>query len=185
MNKIISILLLLASMVYAKSYDIALHIQDIPTKQDITLSYKDISQKKFIKINSFKTKDENITFKLNDNNKVGIYRIKSVIFDIEFIFDKEDISLDTTYLTATKNMRVLKSYQNKQFFKLINMYQNNEAKRISLIKLLNMYSIHDKFYGVVLDELKEINTNTPTKFRNSILEDERLKKSFLVKILKG
>ena len=184
MNKIIITLLIYANMVYAKSYGINLHIQNIPLNQDITLSFKDISQKKFIEINSLKTKDGNIKFHLNDDSKIGIYRIKSVIFDIEVIFDKEDISLDTTYLTAKKNMKVIKSYENKQFYKLIDLYTNHEAKRISLTKMLNLYSVHDKFYTIILDELNKINTNTLEKFRKSIPKDKKLKNSFLAKLLK-
>lgn len=182
--KIILIVLVFANILVAKEYTINLKLQNIPKEQSISLFYKNNKEKKFELIKKKIVKDENINFSLNDTNKVGIYTIKSGVLNLDVIFDKEDVSLTTTYLTAKKNIVVDKSLQNRLFYQLVNKYQNDESKRILLTKALNHYSINDKFYEIILKELNTIQLNTADELKKEILDDKKLENSYLVKLLK-
>ena len=177
------VLLSLSSIASAKEYSIDLNIADIPIDQNISISFKNSIEKRFEHVSTKKTTGTNITFKLAENSKIGIYTIRSKVLQLDIIFDKEDVEISTTYLTAKKNIKVNKSRQNKLFFELVNSLDNDKSKQILFVKALNLYSIDDKFYTILVKELKNIEANNPARIRDKIRKDKSLKDSYLVKLL--
>ncbi len=112
---------------------------------------------KTILMDSSSVLDGVFLFKLNNNYKPGLYRVilgelnnsDLNIVDpefFEFIFNNENIKLETSFNATLDSMKILKSDENEIYYAFLKFSKSYNKKFFHLKSLLDEYSTRDPFY---------------------------------------
>ncbi len=91
---------------------------------------------------------------LGSNQNTGIYGREAKSFD--FVFDREDVLLKTAYSDPVKEMDIIQSDENKQYYEFIRLRSLYMARFNGLYSLLNLYDSADSFYSDLAAEFVRI-----------------------------
>jgi peroxiredoxin len=101
-------------------------------------------------------KDERIQFKL-DKKHPGFYRL---IFNknrhLDFIYDKEDIEMETDANLILDSLKILKSNSNKIYYEFIKLNKAYKLKTELLQLVLSRYPKEDDYYILTKEKLVEL-----------------------------
>lgn len=144
---LITIVLFLTSCVRGQNYTVEFKIKSYPQSPVMIMDYYGDS---FLYSDTALTDTKGyIKFNFDENNPVGMYKIilgRTGSFD--FIFNKEDISIETDYLALKDSLKVVKSKENKAFYEFVKKEAVFKAKMSVLENVLINYPEEDEFYEV-------------------------------------
>ena len=94
---------------------------------------------------------------LPEDLPVGMYRLMTssgLMFDL--IFNKEDITFQTTGFQTDDQIQIISSVENQLYYKYLNIKLNNEQKINILDPVLDYYPENDSFYSVVKSQVMNL-----------------------------
>lgn len=88
----------------------------------------------------------------------------------EFIYNNEDVSLETSFPDFLNTMKVKKSEENKLFIPYVNYITSQKTKAANLTNQLKSLKEDDKKYKELNDEISEINENV-VQYQNDLIQN--------------
>lgn len=112
----------------AQSHDITVQINNQPPDNEIILG--SIKGDDFTPIDTTEVENSTIKFQLSANSPVGVYRIvlgktayarvmNKAPQQLDFIYNNEDVFLETDFMTPVENLKIIKSDENKIWYDFI------------------------------------------------------------------
>ncbi len=149
---------------FAQSYSINFEVKNQP-KQKVILGK--IKGDDFMAIDSSNANSDFINFKLPDNSEIGVYRIilgptqyakimKEAPQQLDFIFNRENISIKTNFKSPFDSAQILQSDENKLWFSFLK-YEQNYRKQFAIFEKEVDYLWAKKDTANALEKTNEFN----------------------------
>lgn len=154
MKNILLFIILLLSDNFSFAQNISIGIDDLDEKKAVlaSLSGEIISFIDSISVN----KKSGFEFKLDKHNS-GIYRL---IFNnkiwLNFIYDDEDIEIETDANNILDSLKVIKSESNKIYYEFIKLNKEFKTKSELLQVILARYPKEDEYYQTTKEKLIQV-----------------------------
>jgi len=151
----------------AQDYSLNAKINNIDLERTYLAGFRD---GKIVILDSITEPGENITFPLKNNYKPGVYRLilgqknESGNYNpspayLDFIFNLENVKLETDLNNLIDNMKILDSKENEVFYTFLKTLIRYKEKFYLLGSLLDHYSHDDPFYTALSDEFINVQQN--------------------------
>lgn len=153
---IISIIFLLSiSCLYSKDYHIKGKINSL---RAMKIYIQDFYGKENLFYDSAKVSfSGGFEFILNDNNKPGLYRLRTgENFFLDFIFNRTDVSFETDYSAPVSAMKFINSPNNDSYYYYLRMLANFRKKIELLLPLIEKYPQNDGFYPKIIKQVESL-----------------------------
>lgn len=116
----------------------------------------ELSGEKILAIDSVGVIDE--SYKISfENRNTGFYRL---LFDknkhLDFVYNNEDIELETDANNILDNLKVIKSESNKIYYEFVKLNKNYKIKTELLSLLLTQYPDKDDYYNSTKEKLVQV-----------------------------
>jgi thiol-disulfide isomerase/thioredoxin len=132
-------------------------------------------------IDSAASLDGVFEFKFTEKTKAGIYRVllgekgTSNMFDedpkfFDFIFNAENVILQTSVNNLVQSMKVLQSKENDLYYRFLNANELYQAKLGRITPLFALYTPRDSFYANLNNEFLHVQ-DAFTRFSNSLSDE--------------
>ena len=136
-----------------KKYQIEAIIKDIPDNEKVVLQKYQFD--KNIPLDTVHAYNNTVSFSLHENAIPGMYKITfSKDKFIDFIFNKEDISIQSHYNSPYDSLKIIQSEENRVFYEYIKIRNQQEHKLDILYPALQQYPKTDNFYEEIVKEFK-------------------------------
>jgi peroxiredoxin len=141
-----------------KSYEICFHMADFPaTKFNLVFYYGDQQ----MKLDSGSTDlYGKIVFRLDDRDDAGMYRLeKDKEKGLDFLFNKEDVSIKAGHDLELESITVVKSKENELFYDYYRHKRDMETRIEVLSGFLKYYPASDTFYYLAENHARTLSTS--------------------------
>jgi peroxiredoxin len=156
MKKIFSILIFISSTTFINSQSIEVTITDIGLN---SAKLQSLQGEKITALDSIIAKENGI-FRFSFENKkyhTGFYRLSFGNNKwIDFIYDNEDVELETDAIHILDSLKVLKSESNKIYYDFIKLNKDYKTKTELLQLMLARYPNEDEYYQVTKGKLVQV-----------------------------
>ncbi len=153
---LLNLLLLVSSLSFAqKQYLCNIAIDEYPNSKVLLADF--YGDKNSIIDTAFTNEKGEATFTFNDDNYSGLYRVyfgnQKKFFD--FIFNKEEITLETEFDFPMDSVNVIKSLENTIYYNFLRTDREYKLKFELLTPVIAYYPKTDKFYDIAADKYEE------------------------------
>jgi len=150
------LLLLVSSFTLAqKQYLCNITIDEYPNSKVLLADF--YGDKNSIIDTAFTNEKGEATFIFNDDNYSGLYRVyfgnQNKFFD--FIFNQEEITLETEFDFPMDSVKVIKSLENTIYYNFLRADREYKLKFELLTPVIAYYPKADKFYDLAADKYEE------------------------------
>ncbi|QQS35608.1 MAG: TlpA family protein disulfide reductase [Ignavibacteriales bacterium] len=154
MKKFLFLVLIFSGLNYSFGQTLKFSVDNLDDSSVVLIS---LSGEKFSVIRSIDTKSKGkFEFDL-DNNHPGIYRLGfSNNKSIDFIYDDEEVEIETDALNILGSIKVIQSESNKIYYNFIKLNKDYKTKSELLQLILARYPSDDDFYQTTKEELIQI-----------------------------
>jgi thiol-disulfide isomerase/thioredoxin len=152
MRKLSIILLMLISITAsAQKYSIKTTVKGLPQKEIYLADFYGDKNTKIDSVMSDTTRS--LLFMANADMPAGMYR---VILDknsyLDFIYNNEDIEMETEFNAVYDSLKIIKSVENKEYFAFLREGNDYRRKFDLLAPVVNYFPRDDSFYDTVLNK---------------------------------
>ena len=116
-----------------------------------------LSGEKIVFIDSIYSSDKNKFIFDLDSKHFGFYRLSLKNKQwLDFIYDNEDVEIETNVNTILDSLKVIKSESNKIYYKFVKLNKDYKAKTELLQLILACYPKSDEYYQTTKEKLQRV-----------------------------